>query len=668
MNYNYFKITKQTMLGLLLIFFIGTYSAAQSSDTLSECDTYGRIFNNPVDSQTCKYNILTTDGILLNPVEFEPSVPIVDTMLVHFSYELTNNYSCQGEPVIIHCFEVVEGPQACTADIIYYQADCDSVDNGMDCGDRTYLFEAVTNPDAVFWTWMINNNVVSHSESFFYEFPGPGGYHVTLVTMTEDSCVADAKEYIYIEPGSSDSCWVAFRYMDIDSVSYQFSSYSSDSVRSYYWTVDGEHFSNNPGFVIHFEEPGFHEVCLSVEMETGCQATYCDTVQVFDNQDCIADFYYYAIDIEDSISTHADILPKSHTFQFIDKSKGSALTYSWSFGDGTASTLQNPVHTYSVPGVYNVILTISSNVNNCFDSISKPVIVDSITECNAYFEYCSYSTNSDDSTWTDTVSSGEDKLYIGFKNLSAPDGYRSSWNFGDGTTSTEKNPVHRYAQSGIYTVCLTIYSAHGCTDTYCDTVEVGMPNCEIDFTFNTIVPDCGGFNIAYEFNPVTNTGDASFKWSFGDGEFSSDDNPLHVYENYGIYEVCLHAYFEDGCDTYECKKIVFAQDTIDKAFVKSCYATPAKDLESQQSVSVKQLYPLPVRNTLSFMIESEKEQKIQIELVDILGKHYELSTNGWLSAGENHIELSLDGLKTGSYIYIISGESSVARGNIIIVE
>lgn len=45
------------------------------------------------------------------------------------------------------------------------------------------------------------------------------------------------------------------------------------------------------------------------------------------------------------------------------------------------------------------------------------------------------------------------------------------WNFGDGTTSTQPNPLHTYADSEDLLVCLTITTANGCTDQFCATVE-----------------------------------------------------------------------------------------------------------------------------------------------------------------------------------------------------
>jgi PKD repeat protein len=52
--------------------------------------------------------------------------------------------------------------------------------------------------------------------------------------------------------------------------------------------------------------------------------------------------------------------PQSDTIQFVDQSNGPAANWSWNFGDGGISVLQNPVHTFSGPGNYMVTLTVSN--------------------------------------------------------------------------------------------------------------------------------------------------------------------------------------------------------------------------------------------------------------------------------------------------------------------
>jgi PKD repeat protein len=855
MKKNYSKITKQMLLGLTLVFYLSSFTSAQQTGTIPDCNVYGFIFGNPGDTNGCEYNILTDDGVLLNPVEFKPPLPIVDSVYIHFSYELTNNYSCQGEPVIIHCFDVVDSLKYCEAAIELYRVDCDSANDGIDCEGNIYQFVAITNPKAISLTWSINSKVVSRDESFIHNFTEPGNYQVSLETLTEDTCYAKAVKYINVPSNPIDSCWVTYRYKETfnndSSVTYEFYPSASDSIAGFLWYVDGELVSEDPELSIQFTEPGSHNVCIKVETIAGCEAEYCNEIYInpceinvgivyypvdsitenkdsltyhiygvtdadnepvswvwriegqvvstqrafdhtftedgyypidvsvsneigcqgqsydtivieglveycqagfyyyevtfedsLDNSqvdgrtiqfintsageglqytwnfgdgtssseenpahtysstgvydvsllihsyttncydsilmqvkvgtstDCYAGFYYYEISLGDSIDDQlGENLSYGKTYQFINTSEGMGLSYDWYFGDGVSSSEENPVHTFSQPGLYDVILTIESANNYCYDTVIKKVSVDSIImNCKAYFEYCMYNENTDDSSYYDTVVSGQGNLIVGFKNLSVPANYSSFWDFGDGTYSYEKNPVHRYQESGVYEVCLKITSPGGCSDTYCEFVKAGIPDCEVDFTYNVIVPSCEGFNIAYEFNPVSTSNAVSYTWTFGDGETSSANNPIHLYESYGVYEICVQAYYDDECIAKKCKKIDFRQADIDSAFLKKCLSTPVIVLEQKEGISLKEIYPLPAKGSLTIIIESVKEQQVQIELVDILGKNYKLYSNEWLNAGENILELDLSGLKTGNYVYMLTSDLEVTRGQIIIVE
>ena len=46
------------------------------------------------------------------------------------------------------------------------------------------------------------------------------------------------------------------------------------------------------------------------------------------------------------------------------------------------------------------------------------------------------------------------------------------WDFGDGNTSTQQNPVHTYTNTGPYVVCLTVTNAAGCSDALCQTINI----------------------------------------------------------------------------------------------------------------------------------------------------------------------------------------------------
>ena len=169
----------------------------------------------------------------------------------------------------------------------------------------------------------------------------------------------------------------------------------------------------------------------------------------------------YSIDMLDSLGFHtmnpANFGPESGfsymdtdlTVIFTDTSLYAPTNWSWDFGDGNTSTMQNPTHAYSSPGNYTVCLIAS---NDCgADTLCKSIIVN----CSLNAEFTHNSLCKTVNFYDET--NGNVDTYL--------------WDFGDGNTSTMQNPTHTYAANGIYTVCLIISDICG-ADSTCATVSV----------------------------------------------------------------------------------------------------------------------------------------------------------------------------------------------------
>lgn len=146
------------------------------------------------------------------------------------------------------------------------------------------------------------------------------------------------------------------------------------------------------------------------------------------------------------------------TASFTDQSTdndGNITNWSWNFGDGNASALQSPDHTYAASGTYSVSLTVIDN-SGLTDSIIQTVSVSSPNQPpTADF---SFSTTG---------------LTASFTDLSTDDGTLTwSWNFDDGNTSTSQNPGHTYTANGTYSVSLTVTDDGGLTNTATQSVSV----------------------------------------------------------------------------------------------------------------------------------------------------------------------------------------------------
>ena len=129
------------------------------------------------------------------------------------------------------------------------------------------------------------------------------------------------------------------------------------------------------------------------------------------------------------------------------------------------------------------------------------------------------------------------------------------WDFGDYNESTLTNPVHQYADTGEYMVCLEV----GDNDSYsmiCKDVVVreGIVNVDANFSF-TNTP--GSLEIKFANQTIGNV-DSVF-WDFGDGDISTEMNPVHTFAEEDIYLVCLYA-FSDGYYDILCHSVEVIKD------------------------------------------------------------------------------------------------------------
>lgn len=121
-----------------------------------------------------------------------------------------------------------------------------------------------------------------------------------------------------------------------------------------------------------------------------------------------------------------------------------------------------------------------------------------------------------------------------------------SWSFGDGGISSQQNPTHTYTGPGTYTATLTVTVLPNCTATQSQTVIV-HPNISGGFTADP-PPFCVGDAVQFTDNTIGNPG--NWDWNFGDGGVSSEQNPVHVYDNGGTYTVSFTA-IDSFCGTVQ---------------------------------------------------------------------------------------------------------------------
>jgi PKD repeat protein len=118
-----------------------------------------------------------------------------------------------------------------------------------------------------------------------------------------------------------------------------------------------------------------------------------------------------------------------------------------------------------------------------------------------------------------------------------------TWEFGDGATSAEQNPTHTYIRKGLYTVKPTVTNVYGSsTEVKENYIAIGLAP-KADFSG---APITGNTPLTVEFTDRSTGYPTSWKWNFGDGKESADQNPVHTFWSSGDYTVTLTASNEYG--------------------------------------------------------------------------------------------------------------------------
>ncbi|MFZ4521666.1 MAG: PKD domain-containing protein [Bacteroidales bacterium] len=239
-------------------------------------------------------------------------------------------------------------------------------------------------------------------------------------------------------------------------------------------------------------------------------------------------------------------------FHFTDQSGGQITLWQWSFGDGTSTTLQNPVHTYLHGGTYFVCLTVSNSEpgNICHDVMCIYLTVHEPGTCVADFQYT-----------IDPL----DQFKVHFTDQSTGNINRWHWVFGDGTSSEDRNPSHTFITPGDYRVCLTAYNADSvsvCNDIKCDSLKI-IPALPCHASFTSALDSINPVPNTFLFKDVSAGNPNKFLWKFNDGATFTTREVVHQFQTPGEHEVCLVIKREEHgdvkCIDSICRTITSAQ-------------------------------------------------------------------------------------------------------------
>lgn len=304
-------------------------------------------------------------------------------------------------------------------------------------------------------------------------------------------------------------------------------SISDRSIISWEWDLGGNTSSKqNPGAI--FTEPGQFTICLTVTDIDGNSDTECkeDYITILPNP--VANFIS---DLNEGCA------PITVTYTDLSTSaNGEIVSWLWDIGGSTGVVNnQDPTQiissSYSTGGNYSASLTIEDNLG-CTNTMTIPNFINvfQIPEPDISF---------------DLLSSCQLPWEVQFANDNSDPSVTYLWDFGNGTTYEGiAPPVVNYSDVGDYDI--TIYMSSGdCRDTLSLTNFIDT-DVTANFSYSPI-PSCENTTIQFTDDSVIEA--ESVLWKFGDGFTSTVENPTHVFNNAGCYDITLIRFAGECSDT-----------------------------------------------------------------------------------------------------------------------
>lgn len=301
------------------------------------------------------------------------------------------------------------------------------------------------------WEFDINGQKQnSKEESPTISFPGLGKYTGFLIAnpgLQPCSDTADFEVNIYpdIEANfkySYDTCIAGpVKFTDL-------STTGSGKMTSWKWDFKDGFTSGlqNPSYT--YQKPGYYDVALTVKDINGCKETTTRPIKYYPVPTLIL------IDPD----TTQGCQPLTINLNNLSAPIDDSYTFDWDLGDGTKSDKLSPIHTYENEGVFSINLNLTSPIG-CKTSASFPNIIKVKGSPTANYTYNPEKLSNFNQTATFTDASQK--------------AIKWSWQFGIGEgSSSNRNPVYTFRDTGVHQVRLIVTHQSGCTDTLIKYIDV----------------------------------------------------------------------------------------------------------------------------------------------------------------------------------------------------
>ncbi|MEP6711844.1 MAG: PKD domain-containing protein, partial [Ferruginibacter sp.] len=317
------------------------------------------------------------------------------------------------------------------------------------------------------------DTTISSIDSIIYIVPGR--YRVMLISEDSITCNIRDTSYVNIKAGSNRAvlAFTAIKGTPCTSLSYIFSNTSVPTIgafgpKSFVWDYgDGSALDTaglTPPRAHTYPSPGTYNVRLYLIDTAFCNSPDSLLLTLRVNPLVKAMFNTPAVGC-------------APYFAVFENTSLAGTDFKWEFGDGTFSTQDNPTHLYTIPNIYKVrLIAIDTSTCNKIDT-SAYFTITVLPKPTALFSWA--------------PNPPQANVPVRFTNLSSG-ATRYLWDFGDGETSTDTNPVHEYNDTKTYTATLFAFNSGNCADTFSLPVDV-LINPLLDVP-NAFTPAQGGVN------------------------------------------------------------------------------------------------------------------------------------------------------------------------------
>jgi gliding motility-associated-like protein len=384
------------------------------------------------------------------------------------------------------------------------------------------------------WAWTFGDGDTSSVQNPVHTYSATGAFYVTLV-VTNNGCTSTASDSIYVinehpsytyTPADTSLC-------RFDSVRFTANSYNPRFIKSFYWNFgDGTNtgFTSQSSVTHMYDSAGNFLSQLITQDLNGCKDTISKTAALF---------HVYGPTAAFSNPPGTCI---GGNIVFTDSSTSYAnhpiVKWVWQFGDNTSQTATSPPfqHTYDSAGTFPVELTVYDSYG-CKDTllINNDVL---ITDPSANFSI------------SDSIKCSNNM--ISFSNLAAGASLTYLWNFGNGATSTQFDPVYSYSAEGIYSIELLVTDRFGCKDSMIKPKAITISNPQAIINLQDTFATCPPFLVQPKSGSSSYT---SLVWNFGDGNSSNFPDPSNAYNQAGSYDLELITQGYGTCADTAYKKI-----------------------------------------------------------------------------------------------------------------